>query len=228
MGIGFVTVATGMRVEARIAASKPGGFVVSGGGDKDYLVGEIERSIAGGARGVLSFGIAGGLAPSLQAGTVIIARDVVHGQHTFAADEGWTQRIAAQVTEFRVDRLAGSDGPVVTKQAKADMHAATGAAAVDMESHIAARIAAKHGLPFAAVRVVADRADRALPPAAVAGFGPGGRVDIGAVLKALARQPAQLPQLIRVSVDTRAAFAALVRSFGRFGALPGLCLVEST
>ena len=151
----------------------------------------------------------------------VIARDVVHGQHTFAADEGWTQRIAAQVTEFRVDRLAGSDGPVVTKQAKADMHAATGAAAVDMESHIAARIAAKHGLPFAAVRVVADRADRALPPAAVAGFGPGGRVDIGAVLKALARQPAQLPQLIRVSVDTRAAFAALVRSFGRFGALPG-------
>ncbi len=35
--------------------------------------------------------------------------------------------------------------------------------AVDMESHVAARVAARHGLPFAALRVISDPASRSLP-----------------------------------------------------------------
>ena len=34
-----------------------------------------------------------------------------------------------------------------------------------MESHVAAAFAAEHGLPFAALRVISDAADRALPRA---------------------------------------------------------------
>ena len=41
--------------------------------------------------------------------------------------------------------------------AKPTLHRTTGALAVDMESHVAARIAARHGLPFAAGRVISDR-----------------------------------------------------------------------
>lgn len=225
MTIGLVTVATGMRVEARIAGRKPGALVVVGGGDKEHLAREIEHSIARGARGVLSFGIAGGLAPGLEPGSVIIARDVWHDGHVYPADEDWAHRIAGQLLEFRVARLAGSDVPVSTAPAKAELHAATAAVAVDMESHVAARIAARHHLPFAAVRVVADHAHRELPPAAVAGFGPGGSVNIPAVLKALALKPSQLPQLLRVSRDTQAAFAALSRSHRRVAAVPAFGLV---
>ncbi len=41
---------------------------------------------------------------------------------------------------------------------KAALHSETGAAAVDMESHIAAAYAAEAGLPFAALRVISDPA----------------------------------------------------------------------
>ena len=105
--------------------------------------------------------------------------------------------------------LAGVDGPVVGAGDKAALHRKTGAVAADMESHVAARLAALHGLPFAAIRVVADPAGRTLPPAALVGMRPDGATDIASVLRALGRAPGQLPALIRTGLDARAAFAAL-------------------
>jgi hypothetical protein len=72
-------------------------------------------------------------------------------------------------------------------------------------------VAARHGLPFAALRVVADTAVEALPPAAVAGFVPAGRSPLRPVLAELARHPAQLPALIGLAVRTAAALRALGR-----------------
>jgi nucleoside phosphorylase len=57
---------------------------------------------------------------------------------------------------------------------KRALRAETGALAVDMESHVAARVAARRGLPFAVVRVISDSADEALPPAAQIGMKPDG------------------------------------------------------
>ena len=59
--------------------------------------------------------------------------------------------------------LAGVEEVVVAQASKAALHSETGAAAVDMESHIAAAYAAEADLPFAALRVISDPADRALP-----------------------------------------------------------------
>ena len=105
--------------------------------------------------------------------------------------------------------IAGSDVMVVDAAAKAALHAATGALAVDMESHIAARFAAAHGLPFAALRVISDGADRALPKAAQAGMKADGGMDVLAILKALARDPRQLPALIRTGLEAEVAFRQL-------------------
>ena len=91
------------------------------------------------------------------------------------------------------------------------MHAHLGAAAVDMESHRVACVAARAGLPFAAVRVIADPADRALPSSALAGFNARGETQIGAVLWELANHPLQLPALIRVARDSNKAFSTLNR-----------------
>jgi hypothetical protein len=87
----------------------------------------------------------------------------------------------------------------------------SGAVAVDMESHVAARLAAHYGLPFAALRIIADPAERSLPAAALVGMRPDGSTDIAAVLRALGRRPSDLPALIRTALDARAAFAALHR-----------------
>ena len=67
---------------------------------------------------------------------------------------------------FGPDALViGVDQLVASAEAKAALQAATGAIAIDMESHIAARVAARHGLPLAVLRVVSDTAADTLPPA---------------------------------------------------------------
>jgi adenosylhomocysteine nucleosidase len=80
-----------------------------------------------------------------------------------------------------------------------------------MESHFAARLALRTGRPFAALRVICDPAERALPPAALVGMKPDGRVDLAALLASLLRNPRQLPDLIRVASDARVALSVLTR-----------------
>ena len=89
-----------------------------------------------------------------------------------------------------------------------------------MESHIAAAAAEAHGLPFAACRVIIDPAERSLPPAALIDLRPDGTPDIPAILWSILRHPFQLPELMRVAADARAARVALREGRRRLG--PGL------
>ena len=100
------------------------------------------------------------------------------------------------------------------------LHRDSGAIAVDMESHLAARVARRHGLPFAAARVISDAAQRTLPPAARVGMRLDGGVDLSAVLGSLLMQPWQLPALMRTGWEAEQAFRALLRGHRLLG--PGL------
>ena len=96
-----------------------------------------------------------------------------------------------------------------------------------METHIAAEFAEKAKLPWGALRAVCDPASRALPPLATAGLKPDGGIDFAATLKSVARDPSQIPALIRTGIDTAIAVAALRRARGRLGSdfgfgFPGL------
>lgn len=207
-----------MLAEARVAERASGVRAIAGGGDSARLATELEaalaRAIEGNVQGILSFGIAGGLAPDAKPGDVIVATQVISGGAHFATDPAWSTRLTACLGHCRSALIAGSDVAIATPAAKARLFGETGAVAVDMESHIGGRIAATHGLPFAVLRVVADHAGRGLPPAALAGLGAGGTINIAGVLKSLARQPSQLPQLLRVAADTNTAMKALLRSLG--------------
>ena len=113
---------------------------------------------------------------------------------------------------------------VVAADEKARLYRETGALAVDMESHVASRIAARRGLPFAALRIISDAADMTLPPAALVGMRPDGGVASGAILRSLARHPGQLPALIRLGRDAGTAFRVLggVHDALRRGGIGGL------
>jgi len=78
------------------------------------------------------------------------------------------------------------------------------------------------------VRVISDRADHALPPAALAGMRRDGGIALGAVLASLARSPSQLPALIRTGRDAQRALRALGRLHHvlRGGGVTGLDLRE--
>jgi hopanoid-associated phosphorylase len=208
-GAGFVIAATGLRIEARIATRRSGVRAVSGGdaGRLDRLL----RKTPEGGKAIISFGIAAGLAPGKPAGSLLVGREVVHGGKRYATDTVWSARIASLAGGDLVT-FAGVDRPLASTAEKQSFHASTGAAAADMESHIAARVAAELRLPFAVLRAIADPAQRTLPPASLEGMRPDGTMDARAVLAALARRPGQLPALIRITLDMGRALAALLRS----------------
>jgi hypothetical protein len=114
---------------------------------------------------------------------------------------------------------------ITLPSAKRALGADTDAVAVDMESHVAARVAAAHGLPFVAIRAIADPVHRALPDAARGAVAPGGRTDVRAVMRSLAREPRQVVGLMRLGIDARRAQSALRdsrRLLGEFFNLPEL------
>jgi hopanoid-associated phosphorylase len=202
---------TGLVAEARVAAG-PDVAVISSCGDPRRLQARLEAAIHAGLSGIVSFGIAGGLAPGLSAGTPLVGRAIVSEDGgCFESDRSWAQSLAKALGGALVVDIAGSDTAVSSPAQKRALHVATGAVAVDMESHIAARVAAAHNLPFAAFRVVADPAERQLPHAALVGVNDDGTLALGAVMRSLLRDPQQVRHLIRTALDTRAAFESLFR-----------------
>ena len=160
--------------------------VLAGGGDGERLERELDALLQRGPALVLSSGLAGGLDPALPVGAVIID-----------GDAGLARQLAAALPAAIRASITGQDAIAAGVAGKAALRQATGAAAVDMESHIAARAARRRGAAFAAIRVISDTANEELPPAALVGMRPDGGIALGAVLASLARQPAQLPALIR-------------------------------
>jgi adenosylhomocysteine nucleosidase len=198
-------VATGLQREARIMA-RPGVVVVAGGGDAARLEAELEAA-ASGATAILSSGLAGALDPGLKPGDVVIG--TLHpgeGRGTALLD-----LLRDHLPDAHVGTLVGGEAIIASVTQKHALHRRTGAIAVDMESHIASRVAARHGLPYAILRTISDSADHALPPAALVGMKPDGTMALGAVLASLARNPAQLRALIRTGRDAEKAFQALRR-----------------
>jgi hopanoid-associated phosphorylase len=215
----MILAAAGLQRERRIVAG-PGIETVAGGGDHERLEAALETGAAS-ARGIISIGIAGGLAPGLRSGDWVLADSVLVDGQPLAADARWTERLANRLPGAARGLLLGVDTIVADVAQKAALHRTTGALAVDMESHVAARVAARHRLPFAIARVVCDPVHRALPPAARIGMKPGGRMDLPAVLRSLLAQPGQLPALIVTAWEAERSFRSLLRGHRRLG--PGLC-----
>jgi hopanoid-associated phosphorylase len=180
-------------------------------------VDRLEAAVQAGGRGVISIGIAGGIAPGLNPGDWVVASGVVTDGQRIPTDRQWSQRLLNTIPGAVYADISGVDHPVADRDEKHAVHQATGTVAVDMESHIAATIAARHNVPFAAARVIIDPAERSVPHAALVGMSADGRPDGMAVLRSLAQDPRQLPALLRVIADARAAHASLVRGRRKLG-----------
>src|ERR1700730_3266629 len=174
-----VLIVTGLVQEARIAAG-PGMTVICSSSDPQQLRALLTVFDPSTIRGVISFGVAGGLDPTLKSGDVVVATEVLAGDARWLAGLSLNEDLIASMGLGRrrivTGRLAGAEQVVAARHVKEALHLETGAAAVDMESHIAAEYAANAGLPFAALRVVSDPAHRALPPLAMAAIKPNGDI----------------------------------------------------
>ena len=147
---------------------------------------------------------------------------IVSGTAQMPTDQTWSQKLLKAIPDAVHGLLVGVPAPIADPAAKRALYLKTGALAVDMESHIVAGVAAAHGLPVAAIRVITDPAVRALPEAAVAAMRPNGTTDIGAMIRSVMKRPQELPALLRTALDARAARATLMRGRQVLGPSLGL------
>ena len=178
--------------------------------------GAIARGFVGEVAGVtLSIGVSGGLDPALRPGDLIITHRVLTADGALTGDAALAEDITKAASSAQVvSAVFGSDVIIQTAEEKAGIFAKFGAAAVDIESHGAARAAIEAGARFCAIRAIADPAARALPPAAMWAVAEDGSTNVGAVIAALARSPMQLPSLLALGRDASAADKALRSALG--------------
>lgn len=181
--------------------------------------------LAAGCSALLSFGIAGGLQQPLPAGHLVIAEAVVTPQgHQLPTDARWSARLTKLLTrDRRVERgtIAGSDRPLCSVAEKRALNRATGAVAVDMESHAVAHAAARAGVPFVAVRAICDPATTALPGWLAVAVDDTGRPRLKLIAARLAARPVDLPRLLALARQQRLALASLRRAGRDAGPLFG-------
>ncbi|MBV8972117.1 MAG: hypothetical protein JO290_07480, partial [Sphingomonadaceae bacterium] len=90
-------VVCGLKAEAAIAAG-PGVRVIVGGGLSDALHARLAAALGEGRPdAVLSFGVAGALAPGLSRGEMVVAEAVVHPKGAFDTDPPWREALARKL-----------------------------------------------------------------------------------------------------------------------------------
>ena len=205
----------GLAAEARLARPL-GPLVAAGGGTAAGVAVAVQSVIAAGATALLSFGLAGGLDPALEAGALVIPEAVIDDTgRRWAVDAALARRLGTA----RGSLLAGSD--VITGiAAKRGAWEQTGALAVDLESGVVARVAGERGLPFAVLRAVCDPATRDLPPAALTALDAKGRIQPGALLMSILRQPGQIAGLMALGRETARARRSLMERVAAIAAGP--------
>lgn len=168
-----------------------------------------------GVGAILSVGVSGGLDPTLEPGDLVIGATVkTAGGGSFDASPILLANVLSVAGEIRPQVIYGSDMIVSSASEKAVIYASSASVAVDMESHGVARAAQKAGIPFIAIRAIADPAARALPPAALNAVAPDGSTRIFKTLAECAKAPGQFPALLKLGSDSQKALATLKAKLG--------------
>jgi nucleoside phosphorylase len=163
----------------------------------------------------VSSGLAGGLAPDLQAGEVVAARalslradeDVIHCNSNLVrlAEEAGAQVKRMQVTE-----------PHIVSEASAKASLAAFADFVDMEGYYVLQIVSGTNIPAISIRAISDTHEDNLPPGIEKLVDREGHVQTLPLLKLLLRRPSQIPSLVDFGSKSKGATVGLADFLDRF------------
>lgn len=179
------------------------------GGRPDRVERAAKRFLNAGCIRMLSWGVCGALDPRLRAGDPVMPDmvETAEGTRLPLARQAAIGREAA--AEAPRALMLGVDAPVMTAEDKAAWFHATGAVAVDMETHRLARYGDEFAVDTVAIRAVADTAAEDLPGYLADALDEHGRPRMGTVLGGVARSPGSLGALIRLRRHRAAALARL-------------------
>lgn len=215
------TLGPAARHSAELRRLADGALLAVSGIGEGAAAAAARRLVLAGAGGLASFGMAGGLDPTLICGAVLLPEEVAaydgaDPRAATATSPEWRQRLRAALPASCIacgGSLLSSGRPIGRIDAKAAAWRNSRAAAVDMESAAIAQVAGQAGLPFIALRVIVDTAADELPAAVIAASS-GGPLRIGTLIAGVLRAPGDVGALIRLSARYRIAsrvLAAVVR-----------------
>lgn len=216
-----VIVATGFTREVRTLAA-PGVIAIAGGGIAEKLEKGLDAAARDGAAGIISYGLTGGLADGLRIGDWVVG-NCLRGAVERDCHPGWRDAIAARLPGSRVGAFFADGRMIDTVAEKHALGVTHDALAVDMESHVAARVAKAYGLPFAIVRIVSDEVDHLLPHAITVSMRPDGGFDRARMRASLAAAPDQMRDVVQTMTQFAAGFRGLragARALGERLAFP--------
>lgn len=160
--------------------------------DVQKAVDLAQELVAQDVSGLVSFGVAGGLDPSLKPGDLVLPQSILkEAEAPIETHNEWLSSLLQDENPASTGPLISSPVPVTTVEAKAALARNHGAIAVDMESYAIAEVALRADVPFIAIRVIVDGADMAIPEIALAGTP-------FAVMKKAVKKPGDIPALLRL------------------------------
>jgi adenosylhomocysteine nucleosidase len=183
--------------------------------------------VEAGVTALVSFGVAGGLAPGLRSGTLLCPSCVLDERsHDYRPDPAWRAALIRQLALTNVPlvdegSLLSLPRPLLDTAEKSAMRERHQSVAVDMESAAIAAVADAHQLPFMVLRAIVDERDDNVPVALQAGIDAWGRPLAGRMFVTLLRHPgllAELPRLAgRMGKATRALRTAALAAGSAWG-----------
>ena len=155
---------------------------------------------------VVVVGIAGGLGPKAPVGALIIPEAVEDWPGARSFEPAPLGSLSAEGIIVSSDEY-GYEVEVV------EGFLARGVVAVDMETVAVAKVCARRGVPWSAVRAISDPADGPTVNTDVIGLvKPDGTPDAGKALRYLLRHPTKLPAMARMGRDATAAATRAART----------------
>jgi len=212
-----------LRVRTALALDSGDTLWLSGMGPHAAREGALAL-IEAGATALLSFGVAGALAPGLRSGTLLCPHCVLdeHGRD-FQPDAVWRTSLLRRLADAGTAPVAeGSllsvSTPLLSAADKSAMRERHQALAVDMESAAIAAVGREHGLPFLALRAIVDERDDLIPGDLHDGIDAWGRPHALRLTAALLRRPHLLAALLKLAMRMGKATRALRRAARSAGA----------
>lgn len=186
----------------------------SGAGGKNAQA-AAKLLVAKGASALISWGCAAGLAATLKPGELVLADSLLDSDYQRVPfDLRWqqhTKTVLAKTLSVQTGCLVESKQLVSSTQDKKQLHTATNAAILDMESVAVAKVALHYQMPFLAIRAVADPVSMSLPHAVQHALNDQGEIELGKLGWFLITHPSEIVGLIKLGLHFSAAKKTLAR-----------------
>lgn len=165
--------------------------------------------VAQGVTALLSWGCAAALDDRVSPGCLILPKRIIGARgESYRVNHEWHQRLYQTLRighRLSTDPLVESSTIMKTAAEKRALAQRTEAAATDMESAAQARFAQEHGLPFTAIRAIADAVSTDIPENVLRVLDREGDIRFWQLITSVHLAPADWIKLIRLGIQFSAA-----------------------